>query len=411
MDRPSLFDVCLILEFVAYAWILRRVERVCEMNASLRAWQNFNLSLHVSPGRAVYSTCNPFLDVSKQSLTGFGGRHDSFKRGSRYPIAGASFGSTHIISCGSNSLTWQSRRGTFWRRPTEKKTPAKADVGTKLSVSPTDVGRVFGRNMDPERGVEVLTTLQRHRSQGTLDHELPYSKIVVAKGLAYLRNVYPIDEDAAIIARIDRETTRLPQLNIEHSHQAVSQFDQLRQDNQKRHRLEKTKREVEENKKLERKGRVMTEALSLRAERTTAASNKWVQNYRQQATNHDRDKTRISTWARLLPSATVTVAVVALSILLAQNYTPPSRSARLWPDIPPAAATIIPLIGLNCLVFGLWRIPPLWKFMNRNFLVVPVYPYSMSMLGASFSHQHFTHLMANVLALWLVGTRGKSHTA
>ena len=384
------------------------------MNAAfLRGWQTLRLSLHVSPAsRAVYSTYRPFFEVSKQSFD----NPVPFLGVSCCLHAGLSQSSRQIIPFGISRLTRQARCATFWKRPAKEKTPDEVPATIELRISPADVVRVFGKRVDPEKGVEILTALQEHRSQGTLDHKLPYSENLITKGLAYLRNADPIDEDAAIIARIDREANRLPQTNVERSPQAVSQFEQLREENKKRHELEEAEREKEKAEDVKKQGHVKPGKLETRSEKTTAASNDlaglrqepaWIRKYREEATNQDIKKTHISTWARLLPSAIVTVTVVGLSIIFAYNYTPPSRSARLWPETPPAAATVITLIGINLVVFISWRIPPLWKFMNKNFLIVPVFPYSMSMIGASFSHQSFSHLVANIIILWLVGTRGE----
>lgn len=79
------------------------------------------------------------------------------------------------------------------------------------------------------------------------------------------------------------------------------------------------------------------------------------------------------------------------------------------PNVPPAAATAMGLIGANVAVFVLWRaVPPAWKFLNKFFISVPLYPYALSTLGSVFSHQSLRHLGANMFILWFVGTRCKS---
>ena len=279
-------------------------------------------------------------------------------------------------------------------------------------MSRTEINAIFGPEVDREDGNDLLKRLQQHRHQGTLDQKLPYPDALIEKGLTYLRAEHPFDEDAAIIARIDRESegdSRLPQTNVDQSPQAVSQFDKLRQENRNKQEREKGKQEAESQKSL-------TEEI-LKADRRVTVKDgtalvqlrpepEWVQRYRDKAQMQELPD--MSTWARLLPSGIVTVAVVTLAILFAQNYKQPSRKARIWPDLPPAAATVITLVGANVAVFVLWRLPPLWKFLNRNFLVVPAYPHSMSMLTACFSHQAFAHLLANIIPLWLIGTRRTS---
>lgn len=101
----------------------------------------------------------------------------------------------------------------------------------------------------------------------------------------------------------------------------------------------------------------------------------------------------------------VTLVVVGLSVLFAQNYSPPPKSARLWPDMPPAAATIISLIVVNSVILVLWKFPPAWRFLNQNFLSTPVYPSAFSILGNVFSHQEVKHFLANMVVLWFIGTK------
>ncbi|KAL9077139.1 MAG: hypothetical protein Q9161_000405 [Pseudevernia consocians] len=278
-------------------------------------------------------------------------------------------------------------------------------------MSRAEINAIFGPKVDRKDGIDLLERLQNHRHRGTLDQKLPYPEALVDKGLTYLRAKHPLDEDAAIVARIDREADaefRLPQTQIDQSPHAVSQFEKLRRENRERREeeAEKSKKETESRKSLAEEipkvGRRVTvrdgtALVQLRPEP------EWVRRYRDKA--QMKELPEISTLARLLPSGLVTVAVITLAVLLAQNYQQPSRKARLWPDLPPAAATVMTIIGINIAVFVLWRLPPFWKFLNRNFLVVPAYPQSMSMLAACFSHQSFAHLLSNIIPLWLIGTR------
>ena len=317
-----------------------------------------------------------------------------------------------VISTVHNSEKYP-RCVSFWKPPRKVKAPDSVSARHKISISSAEVETAFGRSMNLEKGLEILSTLQKHRVEGTLDHKLPCSAALINKGLGYLRRVNPIDEDAAIIARIDREMDRLPQTDIALSPQALSQFERLRQARRERYQLQEAEIEAKEKENLKKVGSESKKEIKIKIKKSDAPSNdvvklrpepEWVQRYRRNVTF---DVPVLSKWRRLIPSAAFTVAVVTFSILFAHNYEPPSRAARLWPSIPPAAAAVITIIGLNCLVFTMWRIPPLWKFMNRNFLIVPVYPHSFSMVGACFSQQQFSHLFANAIALWLVGTRGR----
>ena len=111
---------------------------------------------------------------------------------------------------------------------------------------------------------------------------------------------------------------------------------------------------------------------------------------------------------RLFPSLCLTLLVLAGCVGIAKYYEPAPREARIWPNTPPAAATCITLIGANCLVFVLWRLPPLWRFLNTYFSVSPGYPKAMSLLGAAFSQWSPTHLGLNMAGIWLLGTTRES---
>lgn len=77
----------------------------------------------------------------------------------------------------------------------------------------------------------------------------------------------------------------------------------------------------------------------------------------------------------------------------------------MWPNVPPAAATVIGLIGVNVAVWMMWKIPPAWRMLNKYFISVPVFPYSASMVGSVFSHQQLRHLGVNMAILWFIGTK------
>ncbi len=91
--------------------------------------------------------------------------------------------------------------------------------------------------------------------------------------------------------------------------------------------------------------------------------------------------------------------------MFAQVYVPPSPKSRLWPDTPPAAATITAIIAANAIVFMLWRIPPAFRMLNKYFLSVPGYPRALAVLGNIFSHQSIFHIGINMTVLWFLGTR------
>lgn len=122
----------------------------------------------------------------------------------------------------------------------------------------------------------------------------------------------------------------------------------------------------------------------------------WVQYYEEQATIiKDSKVPDMSILRRLGPATLLTLAVVGACIALHEMYTPPPKSARMFPDIPPAIATLGTIVAINIAVFVAWRIPPLWRTMNKYFLVTPGYPYAIGVFMAQFSHQTPWHLLSN----------------
>jgi rhomboid-like protein len=130
----------------------------------------------------------------------------------------------------------------------------------------------------------------------------------------------------------------------------------------------------------------------------------WVKYYEEQATIiKDNKIPNLSTLRRLGPSALVLLAVLAGCWMLDETYNPPPRSARMFPDVPPAIATLGAITAINFAVFVAWRIPPLWRTMNKTFQVTAAYPFAIGTLGAQFSHQSFRHLFVNMVMLWPFG--------
>ena len=376
-------------------------------------WQSFRLGLHASSiGRAGFATMRETLRSPSPSKQRFHSTH-GFLKCSPVCLPQKYNARPTVPTYGPfPQLSRQARCASLWKNKPKEPPRQKAAQGAaqnEASISRAEINAMFGPEVDRKDANDLLKRLQEHRLRGNLDQKLPYPDAWIDKGLIYLRAKYPLNEDAAIIARIDREVDahfRLPQTNIDQSPQAVSQFDKLRGKNRERYEQEKAKQDTKTKEdlpkgisKAERRVTVRdgTALVQLRPEP------EWVQRYRDKA--EMKELPEMSAWARLLPSGLVTVAVVTFAVLFAQSYRQPSRNARLWPDLPPAAATVSTLVGVNVAVFVLWRLPPLWKFLNKNFLVVPAYPHSIAMLTACFSHQSFTHLLQNIVLLWLIGTR------
>lgn len=281
--------------------------------------------------------------------------------------------------------------------------------------------------MSPSIGNRILVILQHQRETGTLDagipeHEYEIEEYQIMNAISWLRANYPIDEDGAIVKRLDEEDAEAirkaekaglwtPQQNAgETGIYGHSKLEEIRKRN-----LENSARQQEEKaKKKDEQAKWAAENLELALQRGSDGAvvtrnrteSQWVQRYRQKAmAGYLNVPPELSNWARLWPSAAITTLVVTFAIVFAQNYTPPPKKARLWPDLPPALATILGLIAINAVCWYMWKPPPCWIFMNKYFIILPGLPRALSMIGGFFSHQTFAHLGANMIALGFVGTR------
>lgn len=130
----------------------------------------------------------------------------------------------------------------------------------------------------------------------------------------------------------------------------------------------------------------------------------WVKYYEEQAQIiKENILPRISLVGRLGPSLLVALATLAFCLFLSNNYTPPPKSARLWPDTPPAVSTMSALTILLLGSFIASRMPPFWKFLSKYMSIVPAYPHAASMLGHTLRHDTLTHLAVNTAVLWSFG--------
>ena len=321
-----------------------------------------------------------------------------------------------LLKCPSNRMKWIqttpspcSRRSAHppqtWRG--KGKPGGSRSRNTTTSLSRNQFISLFGNSMTRQDGKHLLATLQDHRCKGTLDAKIDFPEKSIAAGLRYLRARYPVDEDAAINARVDKELEnefRLPQANTEQSPYAHSSLEKIRKENQERNEREMASREKQDIPNSSKGTAVATKPRTLRnlVQRSNEVPD-WVQKYRVKAQSTEMPE--ISTLARLFPTGVFTVSIVILSVLFALNYTPPSQQARMFPETPPAAATLLAILGINISVFVLWRIPQMWAFMNKYFICLPLQPRPAQMLFTGFSHQEIPHLVVNMVPMWFVGVR------
>ena len=257
-----------------------------------------------------------------------------------------------------------------------------------------------------QEGNRLLQLVQEQRLSGTIDQKGPGSPRARVKALAWLRRNYPVDEDRAILERLDREEKQsyLPQQNLgKYGIYGKSQFDEMRKRNEaKRQKEERERKRAEEE--ASKYPTPETKALVQKREERI----QYYKKYHAKAEEAGlKEVPQMSFWRRVGPATLATAIAVSLCILFAQNYTPPPKAARIWPDLPPAAATIVVIVGTNIIVWLAWKVPPLWMTLNKHFCLVPAWPYTSSLIGNLFSHINFPHLAINMSVLWFVGTSRK----
>ncbi|KAL5332517.1 hypothetical protein BJX70DRAFT_392931 [Aspergillus crustosus] len=337
-----------------------------------------------------------------------------------------------------------------------KPTAPPIEKGVQLRETPfskAEIDRIFGchAKLSPAVGNRILSIVQARRIAGTLDLDYPVDvqrsvrPSTLDAGLEYLRKKYPLDEDAAIIARIEREERETQEKLIRQAEEVGlykpqsgtygaelgekndpsgrSILQEIRQKNEKRilaaeekkrqdwlegegkdreklkHHLAKntTLQKFEDTTSLEVKGRADPSQRPLLA---------WIQKHHLRATDTDTDFTSLTTMGRLLPAFLFSLLTLGLCSVFAATYEAPAKADRMWPSLPPAAATMAAIIGINTAVFALWKIwPPAWRLLNRYFISVPAYPRAFSLVGNVFSHQSISHLAINMFVLWVFGTK------
>lgn len=130
----------------------------------------------------------------------------------------------------------------------------------------------------------------------------------------------------------------------------------------------------------------------------------WVKYYEDQATIiKDNTVPQLSVLQRLGPATLLALFVLTGLVVLSDQYTPPSTSARVFPDIPPAIATLGTITAITLSTFILSRIPMFWRANSKYFCIVPAFPYSVSLVGAAWRHDTLSHLAINLATLWLFG--------
>lgn len=338
--------------------------------------------------------------------------------------------------------------------PTETghpKTPLSDNIPTKFEELPEDytddvglpytpvlpgrdvVDHIFGPEFSIDDAHRVWGVLHGRRVAGTLDDPslpAPVEGLTTTQYLAaldYLRKAIPVNEVLSAGKRADLELAQMEaeaikrgeDLGLYKPEKPVPQADAIKlpsalENIRELKRLEWEAKAAEmERKKAEELAKYKdTPAGKLAVfdergvELRRKGENKKLQAYID-AMEKDvpAEPPSMSAFQRLWPSALVTLFVLGGSALYVSVYVPPSPNARIWPEIPFAAATAIGIISINAAVFALWRFPPAWKMLNRHFILLPGYPRAFAVVGNAFSHQSFSHLAVNMAIMYFVGSR------
>ncbi|EIT79065.1 integral membrane protease of the rhomboid family [Aspergillus flavus] len=336
------------------------------------------------------------------------------------------------------------------------KSDSKVENGVQLRPQPfttAEINAIFGSRakITPQMGNRILAVLQGRRLDGTLDLDLP-SDITrsvrpssLDAAMKWLRKNYPLDEDAAIIARIEREELQEEEKHVRRAEElglykpqsgsygaelgesndlyGKSVLKETRKRNEARLLAEQEKKRQEwldgEQKEREKLEHMRQKNTTLQRFEDTAALEvreradpnqrpllAWIQKHHLRATDWDLDVSKLTNGGRILRILSITLVTFGLCYVFSNNYQAPAKADRLWPDVPPAAATVMAIIGTNVGVFLLWKLcPPAWRLLNRHFITVAAYPRPLSLIGNVFSHQTVNHLALNMVVLWFVGTR------
>lgn len=293
-------------------------------------------------------------------------------------------------------------------------------------LSEPEAVAVFGGLIKAHAANQLLRLIHGRRVAGTLEDPSlpnPYEQQVFEAGLAWLRKNVPVDEVecAGLRARLELEEleggtlARAEKMGLYKANSkprkdvyGKSGLDAIREAKEQ----ELDKRDAQEEARLNNPGGMNTgtgtlERLGARSqvELRRPGENPWLKHYIERSQILPETPPEMSKFQRLWPSGLVVLIVIGGCVLFASVYTPPRKEWRLWPDVPPSAATILGIIFTNAIILGAWRFPPMFRVLNKYFITVPGYPFSLSLVGNIFSHHQLYHFSLNMAVLWFVGTR------
>ncbi|KAK4229526.1 rhomboid protein 1, mitochondrial [Podospora fimiseda] len=318
---------------------------------------------------------------------------------------------------------------------------------SKYDLKAGEITAIFGPSMTTAEGNRLLRILHGRRVAGTLEDPslarnlITYSKRELSIALEYLRKHVPVDETANAGLRAEDELRILegteediaeeidPETNKEDSPSNAlrskfytsgpgdkkptsvygdnSIFDDIRAKNKAKWEAELKRREEEQKKqKEEGKNGVAGPLAPLTQEQREELMSPRMKEWRRRGTSDLEAPPEKSTWELMLPTTLFVVLTIGAVGSIAYYYTPPKRADRLFPNIPPAAATVGAVILANLAIAVAWKIPPLYRVLNRYFIFCPTVPVVPSIMGAIFSHHKLIgHFTPNMIFLWFFGTK------
>lgn len=305
-----------------------------------------------------------------------------------------------------------------------------------IDLKDGEVLGVFGKGINTKRANHLLRMLHGRRVAGTLDdpafaiHTASFTKDQIEKALQYLRKSVPVDEvinaglraedelaqleqemEAAENEKLAKEAARKEETDAPASSYAPdpvyghSAFDEIRAKNIAKRKAQEAAEE-EEREAAEARGEVASGPLAKveGEQQERQISNPRIAEYHRKAQSDLEAPPELKAWERILPSATVVALVVGFLAAVATVYEEPDARYRVFPDISTAHATVGTLIALNVLVWVGWRVPPLWSMLNRYMIFVVATVKPVTMFTAAFSQQKLSHLLINMVPLWIVGS-------
>ncbi|EFQ29388.1 rhomboid family protein [Colletotrichum graminicola M1.001] len=282
-------------------------------------------------------------------------------------------------------------------------------------LSPAETKAVFGPSIKAAAANRLLRIMHGRRVAGTLDdpafavNTAAFTPQQRDAALAYLRKTLPVDEVLNAGLRAEDELAALEEELAERADEdhpspkpddaetaarmggyeadpvyGYSALDAIRAKNQARAADEAEKQRLAEEAEQRDKGRGHFLATKVGISRTQVL----------------KSDPHTSLSARL-GGSNILVAIRQLMVLTVWRL---PWIAQYSPCISEHTRNRAARTRANALVSLAWRVPPLWRFLNRYFVLVHGMPRAVTMLTANFSHSSLGHLATNMVGLWFVGT-------